>query len=395
MNKEENRIKDYLKRRIRRRFFCWLFLSGSGLTLLLSLAVGMLLLIAAGSSNGANAEDCSAASTDVIVDKGMTENAKQIYSKLKSVFPEITPEGVSGMDGNFQQESRIDPKSVQSSNPTSGHGIAQWSGTRCTALMDYAKEKGKNWDDLDLQVAFMITELKGAHKGALEALRESDVQKATLEWEETFENAGNLQIENRVEYANHWYAVFGTNDPASDSTIDGGDSDGQAIPCDDSDTDNNDIMSVAKGWLGWFHYPHPDTHSVAQIGGDALKPDKEGTTDCSGYVWLVLNKANYKVPADMGWFTGTMTSDAREGHQWLKEVPENEAKAGDVVIVNQGSGIGGNGHTGILTEKWNGKATKIIQEGGNGDSVNIDTFGNSFMSLLNGGDICLARPIKK
>ncbi|MGK0607109.1 phage tail tip lysozyme [Enterococcus gilvus] len=397
MNSEDkNILKEYLKRQARRRFFCWLFFSGSGLTLLVVLLLGMILLIVAGSSGGANADDCQAGTTDVVVDKGMTENAKQIAKKLESAFPGITPQGISGMDGNFQQESGISPKSVQNSDPTSGHGITQWTSERCTALMNYAQEKGKSWDDLDLQVDFLISELKGSYKGAVNALKETDVKKATLEWEEQFERAGTPQIQNRLEYANHWYAIFGTNDPASGSTVDGGGGDsGQPIPCDDSDADTNDILSVAKGWLGWFHYPNPDTHSVAQIGGNALKPDKEGTTDCSGYVWLVLNKTKYKVPPDMGWFTGSMTSDARDGHQWLKEVTESEAKAGDIVIVNVGSGVGHGGHTGILTEKWQGKATKIIQEGGNGDSVNIESFGNSFTSLLSGGDICLARPIKK
>ena len=97
----------------------------------------------------------------------------------------------------------------------------------------------------------------------------------------------------------------------------------------------------------------------------------------------------------MGWFTGTMASDAKGSHQYLKQISENDAKAGDIVIVNQGAGAGNNGHTAILLDKWQGKATKIIEQGGTGDKVNESTFGTAFYSLLNGSDVTLARPIKK
>ena len=97
----------------------------------------------------------------------------------------------------------------------------------------------------------------------------------------------------------------------------------------------------------------------------------------------------------MGWFTGTMASDAKDSHQYLKQISENDAKAGDIVIVNQGAGAGNNGHTAILLGKWQGKATKIIEQGGVGDKVNESTFGTAFYSLLNGSDVTLARPIKK
>ena len=72
----------------------------------------------------------------------------------------------------------------------------------------------------------------------------------------------------------------------------------------------------------------------------------------------------------MGWFTGSMASDAKGGHQYLKQISENDAKAGDIVIVNQGAGAGNNGHTAILLGKWQGKATKIIEQGGVGDKDN-------------------------
>lgn len=130
-----------------------------------------------------------------------------------------------------------------------------------------------------------------------------------------------------------------------------------------------------------------------------LKYNNQIQTALNNHQWSkakkTMQKAGYKVPANMGWFTGTMASDAKGSHQYLKQISENDAKAGDIVIVNQGAGAGNNGHTAILLGKWQGKATKIIEQGGTGDKVNESTFGTAFYSLLNGSDVTLARPIKK
>ncbi len=74
-------------------------------------------------------------------------------------------------------------------------------------------------------------------------------------------------------------------------------------------------------------HPYVQTHPSPDLGSDLKNPSKTGGTDCSGFVWLALNKAGYKVPANMGWFTGTMASDAKGSHQYLKQISENDAKA--------------------------------------------------------------------
>ncbi|MFB5454897.1 phage tail spike protein [Enterococcus avium] len=155
---------------------------------------------------------------------------------------------------------------------------------------------------------------------------------------------------------------------------------------------NSDIVSVAKSLLEYFTYQL--IHGEAYIGSVA-NPDRNGVTDCSGYVWLVLAKAGYRVPGNMQWYTGSMTSDARGAHNWFREINENEARAGDVVIYNVGGGAGANGHTAILLENYRGNDTQIIQMGGDSrkSGVNTSTIGYSFGSLL-GGDRCLARAVK-
>jgi len=155
---------------------------------------------------------------------------------------------------------------------------------------------------------------------------------------------------------------------------------------------DSNVLNVAKSLKGYFHYSQP---LRAQFGS-VENPDKNGYADCSSFVWLVLTKAGYKTPANVGWFTGSMTSDARGSKQYLQEIPESEAKAGDIIIVNLGSGVGNDGHTAVLAKDWHGLSTKVIEQGGmNTNGVGEGQVNLSFGYLLNGGDICFARPIKK
>nr|WP_315307498.1 phage tail tip lysozyme [Enterococcus devriesei] len=198
----------------------------------------------------------------------------------------------------------------------------------------------------------------------------SDPAQAAYVFEKNFERPASSHPE-REGYAVTWYNKF------KDLKIP------QA---------NSDIVSVAKSLLGYFTYAL--VHGEAYIGSVA-NPDRNGITDCSGYVWLVLAKAGYRVPGNMQWYTGSMTSDARGAHNWFQEITPEQSKAGDVIIYNVGGGAGANGHTAILLEKYRGNDTQIIQMGGDSrySGVNTSTIGYSFGSLL-GGDRCIARAVK-
>ena len=187
----------------------------------------------------------------------------------------------------------------------------------------------------------------------------------------------------------------GNNNPACDN---GGSSDGFGQA-------DGDIVKLARSLMGWFHYPNPDRHNVQMVTKDGKlnsKDDlkKDGITDCSGFVWLVLKLAGYNVPPAMGWFTGTMAQDAKGPHKWFKQIDPKDAKPGDVIIVNEGSGEGENGHTAIITENWHGYDTKCINEGGDdqtvfhNDGVVEDTIQRQFGSMLQAGDVTIAEPVK-
>lgn len=159
------------------------------------------------------------------------------------------------------------------------------------------------------------------------------------------------------------------------------------------------LAGVGKSLVGYFTYSQGTRTNIMKSGKnindlhskDDL--DKNGTTDCSGFVWLCSKIAGNNVPSGMGWYTKTMADDARGSHQWLKEVSDKDAKEGDIVIYNTGSGAGDNGHTAILTEDYKGDSTSIVEMGGmSHGGVNESNIHDAFLSLL-GGDKCLAHPI--
>ncbi len=198
----------------------------------------------------------------------------------------------------------------------------------------------------------------------------SDPSQAAYVFEKNFERPASAHPE-REGYAVYWYNKFKD----------------LKIP-----QSNGDIVTVAKSLLGYFTYQL--IHGEQYIGS-VENIDRNGITDCSGYVWLVLAKAGYRVPANMQWYTGSMRDDARGAHSWLQEIAPEQSKAGDVVIYNVGGGAGANGHTAILLETYRGNDTQIIQMGGDSrySGVNASTLGYSFGSLL-GGDRCIARALK-
>ncbi|OAD64020.1 peptidoglycan hydrolase [Pediococcus parvulus] len=347
-------------------------------------------------------DDTTSSQVTNLDDKGTEENAKNIAKHWKQKYG-ATPQAAAGILGVLQLESRLDPKSVNSSSGATG--LAQWLGGRKDKLEDLAHKESKPATNLGVQLDYLDQELNSSYYASNKQIfKYTDVHKATKAWLMDYEgmskNPEQWFLSKRYAFADHWYSVIGTKDPVAGDSLKNASQDEEAnanLDCaSDTDTGKADgnIIKTAKSMKGYFKYGQ--SHPSADLGTNLKNPNKSGTTDCSGFIWLTLNKAGYKVPANMGWFTGTMASDAKGSHQYLKQISENDAKAGDIVIVNQGAGAGNNGHTAFITENWHGKNTKIIEEGGDTTGhVNESTFGTAFYSLLSGSDVTLARPIKK
>lgn len=321
--------------------------------------------------------------------------------------------GAAGALANARRESNFDPTAH---NPGGGvAGLFQWSGFSNSVNGSRITQGGfiKAGDvstlTMENEMKLLDLELNGSYKKAKTTVgNESDPGEAAMQWTELYEGVsvsdGQAKVEETKNYARQAYTAFGGADIPPNSAIIGGndaatngetEAAASTDDCDSSGTLNDGtIVEVAKSMLGYFTYEQ--VHGVKYIGS-VENPDKNGQTDCSGFVWLALKKAGYKVPDDMAWYTKTMEDDAKGEHKYLKEISESEAGPGDVIIVNTADGAGSNGHTVILTEKWKGDDTQVIQMGGYpGDGVNIHGFKESMLSLLEaGGKPVFARPIKE
>lgn len=293
----------------------------------------------------------------------------------------------AGILGNVQGEvgAGMNPDTAQSGGSGPGYGIVQWDGSSYP-LVGAPTWNGRQYVQNLMNAAGITEDYKtmkaqaklldwcmynGQWLGAVQPTSVAgfkamaDPKQAAYVFEKNFERPATSHPE-REGWAQEWYNKF------KDLEI----------------TSGNKILTVAKSLLGYFHYSQPLRNQF----GTVENPDPNGYADCSSFVWLVLTKAGCKTPANVGWYTGSMTADARGAKNWLQEINQVDAKAGDIVIVNQGSGAGNDGHTAILTENWNGYNTKIIEMGGaNSNGVGYGVISTSFGWLLNGGDVCVAR----
>lgn len=296
----------------------------------------------------------------------------------------------AGILGNVQGEAGVsmNPDIAQIGGPA--YGIVQWDGS-AYPLVGAPTYNGREYVQR-LMAAAGITEdyrtmaaqgklldwtmYNGQWLGIVQPTTQAafkaitNPSQAAYAFERNYERPANTHPE-RQGWAVAWYNKF------KDLEISSG--------------GGGSILATAKSLLGYFHYSMP----LRTQFGSVENPDRNGYADCSSFVWLVLTKAGYRTPPGVGWYTGSMTSDARGARNWLTEIPQNQGKAGDVLIVNQGGGAGANGHTAVLAEDWHGYTTSIIEMGGmQSGGVGVGRVDMSFGWLLNGGDVCIARAKK-
>lgn len=338
------------------------------------------------------------------------KNAQIIFDDLTKTVG-FSGAGASGALAIAKRESMFDPKAI---NP--GGGVAgwfQWSGFSHNLNGSRITAEGsiKPGDTSTLtpenEIKLLNFELNGNWKKAKTVVgNATDPKQASLDWSQYYEGVslsdGQTKAGQLVQDAQTAYQAFGGANISANSALLGGTAGANAgeqksqdsNKCQSTDSNDDGIVGVAKSLLGYFTYGLAHGESLI---GSVDSPNRSGITDCSGFVWLVLAKAGYNVPKNMAWFTQTMEDDSKGKHQYLTQIDENQAGAGDVVIVNTGDGSGANGHTAILEEKWKGDKTKIIQMGGipGAGGVNESTFKDSFLSLLSDGKPVFARPVKK
>lgn len=285
-----------------------------------------------------------------------------------------------------------------------------------TPYSKYAPAGDSKWKSTKSQSDFVWSSEVQKAKWLNEYINLDSVDAAVDMWFVKYERGMSLNPA-KIESGKKAYEVFGGSSISADSALANAvDTANEGIEqekkrsnsinnCgDDSESgkgsgssiDTGKVTTTARSLLGYFTYVmiHGESHI-----GSVENPDKNGITDCSGFVWLVLAKAGYKTPDNMGWYTGSMEDDALGGQKYLNKISADEAKAGDIVIVTS---AGKTGHTAILLEDWKDdkaseNTTEIIQMGGiSMDGVSKDAFNSSFRSLVSGEHtITFARAIKE
>lgn len=144
-----------------------------------------------------------------------------------------SPIAVAGAMGNFMQESGFRSNNLQNSyearlgsdneyttkvnngtytkqqfvNDSAGYGLAQWTfSSRKEGLYDYAKEKGASIDDENMQIEYLIKEIK--QYGCTKWQGASNVEDATIFFQQEFEKAGEPAYNNRIRFANDIYNKY-------------------------------------------------------------------------------------------------------------------------------------------------------------------------------------------
>ena len=117
----------------------------------------------------------------------------------------------------------------------------------------------------------------------------------------------------------------------------------------------NTIIKHSRRLIGYFNY---GTDEQRMNFGNLQHPNKNGFADCSSLVWLVMKQAGYNV-GQTAFSTPEMGNDAKNAHQYFRQIHAKNVKPGDIVIVNVGTGYGPNGHTAIIDGSYHGKKRKL------------------------------------
>lgn len=165
------------------------------------------------------------------------QNAQTVYSVFKAWG--MSDNNIAGIIGNWDAESGVDPTSVEGifdepqtigqrkqavwdagfnhmaylHGDPSGIGLGQWTRSRNTNLLAYAKGHNVDWYDIKTQLGFMVSASEGSDanivKGMIKTSQDSPGEAAMYfhdAWERSGDDA-DMKV-RRVTAADKWYGMF-------------------------------------------------------------------------------------------------------------------------------------------------------------------------------------------
>ena len=143
----------------------------------------------------------------------LNSNAVIFANKLKGAG--YTKAQIAGVLGNSQLESGFNSRvneggKVGSPLGEGGYGLLQWTGSRQTDLVNFAKQQKMDPGDPNLQAKFLLYELEGPEKKAAAYLREAvSPEESARRFLTDFERAGIPKTKQRQEAARAIYGQLG------------------------------------------------------------------------------------------------------------------------------------------------------------------------------------------
>lgn len=165
-----------------------------------------------------------------------TTNAEKIWNYLKTQG--LNEYGVAGLMGNLKAESGLLPNNLQNSyesklgytdttytaavdggtytdfsSDSAGYGLAQWTYcTRKAGLLAYAKAAGKSIGDLEMQLEYLMKELKEGYTAVLSVLKSAttvlEASNAVLtKFERPADQSASVQSK-RAGYGQEYYDAY-------------------------------------------------------------------------------------------------------------------------------------------------------------------------------------------
>ena len=281
-----------------------------------------------------------------------SNNEQKIWNYLMAHFN--NKYGVAGLMGNLKAESALSPKNLQDSfesklgftdqsytdaidsgsytnfiYDSAGYGLAQWTfWSRKRALYEFAKKKKKSIGDLEMQLEFLVEELKGytevynaikngksvkevsnivLFKYEAPGNQSTNVQNTRARFgQEIFDRQTGAREQQVVEksqklmeiYQKSSYAKYLCSTGGHIISNSGGDEKGGARGGKAGDQTGNEW--VLKYWYNrpWdcvLRYPDPVVgQRIAELGCEAALNDKIGYDQNERYTyWQLLQKAGY------------------------------------------------------------------------------------------------------
>lgn len=83
-----------------------------------------------------------------------------------------------------------------------GFGYAMWTGARSRDFLNYATRHALDWESYKANEGFLIYELDTDYKWTISALLKTEtLEQAVISWEHTYEGAGIIRMEDRINWA--------------------------------------------------------------------------------------------------------------------------------------------------------------------------------------------------